>query len=61
MSKFSGNVLKQKSVSVRGVGKSQATSPSRTHRVGGAVLSPKPAKGVFDNRGPRGHRVRKMP
>ena len=36
---------------VRGTGKGHATSPSRTHKSGGAIRSPRRAKGPFDNRG----------
>jgi hypothetical protein len=43
----------------RGTGKSQPTAPTHSHKLGGAVMSPRKAKSSFDNRGPsnrRGHR-----
>lgn len=42
---------KPKTQKVRGTGKSQPTAPSATHKKGGAVKSPKKAKGPLDNRG----------
>lgn len=48
--KAATNTAHKKSVVKRGTGKSQATSPERTHKLGGAVLAPRKAKGPFDNR-----------
>jgi hypothetical protein len=44
--------------SVRGTGKSQATSPSHTHKANGAIKSPKKAHGPLDNRGKDNDRKR---
>lgn len=45
------NTSRKTTVVKRGTGKSQPTSPSVTHKSGGAVRSPRKAKGPLDNRG----------
>jgi hypothetical protein len=52
--KIKGNVGLARHYTVRGTGKSQATSPSHTHKPGGAIYAGRKAKGPLDNRGPRG-------
>lgn len=51
MKRSATNTAHKKFQKVRGTGKSQSTSPSATHKKGGAIKSPKKAKGPFDNRG----------
>jgi hypothetical protein len=43
----------------RGTGKSQSTSPSSTHKPGGAIMASKLSHGVFDNRGQDTDRINK--
>lgn len=52
------NTSHKKFQKVRGTGKSQPTAPSATHKKGGAVKSPRKAKGPFDNRGKDNDRQR---
>lgn len=49
--KAATNTSRKRTQVVRGTGKSQATSPSATHKRGGAVKNPRRARGPLDNRG----------